>query len=268
MKHRSLALIFSLSAGLILFACSEEKKTAPQKPNAAKPKAQPSTQAADTKPPAEKLAAASGATGQLSGSVRFEGTAPVDNKIDMSSQPECVKIADDAMGNEYRIKDGKIQDVFVYVKNPPKNKYPIPSEPVLLDQKGCRYSPKVFGIMAKQKLQILNSDPMMHNIHPSGKNSFNLAMPKQGMKIEKKLKKEQVLTPIKCDVHPWMKAYAGVVKHPFFAVTDENGAFEIKNIPIGDYQLIAVHGALGSKSIEITVGEDAAVKANFEFSGK
>jgi uncharacterized protein (DUF2141 family) len=120
--------------------------------------------------------------------------------------------------------------------------------------------------MAKQPIEIVNSDPLLHNIHPSGKNTFNLAMPNQGMRLKKKFKKEQVLTPIMCDVHPWMKSYAGVVKHPFFAVTGADGAFAIKGLPAGTYTLMAVHGALGTKTTEITVSEAGDASAQFEFS--
>ena len=109
----------------------------------------------------------------------------------MSPQPACVKVTKDTMTNEYRIKDGKVQDVFVYVKNPPKKKYDVPKEAVVLDQVGCRYTPKVFGVMVKQPIEIINSDPMMHNIHPLGKNTFNLAMPNQGMKLKRSSKKSK-----------------------------------------------------------------------------
>ena len=260
--------LFCLTFGcaVLLSACPSEKKSPqPKAKPAAKPASAPAKKTVVAATKAEAPKAPAGSTGDITGSVSFKGTAPAEKKIDMSTQPACAKIASNTEANEYRIKDGKVQDVFVYVKNPPKNKYDIPSEPVVLDQKGCRYSPKVFGVMAKQKVQIINSDPMMHNIHPTGKNSFNLAMPNQGMKIEKKFKKEQVLTPIMCDVHPWMKAYAGVVKHPFFSVTGADGSFTIKGLPAGTYTLTAVHGALGTKTTEITVTE-AGASADFEFS--
>ncbi|MEE2901393.1 MAG: carboxypeptidase regulatory-like domain-containing protein [Myxococcota bacterium] len=255
-----------------LFACSDKasepaKKAVSPKPEATKPAPAAAAKTAET---ATKAAAPADAEGSgsavLSGVVSFTGDAPAETKIDMSPQPACVKVAKDTMTNEYRIKDGKVQDVFVYVKNPPKKKYDVPKEPVVLDQVGCRYTPKVFGVMVKQPIEIINSDPMMHNIHPLGKNTFNLAMPNQGMKLKKKFKKEQVLTPIMCDVHPWMKSYAGVLKHPFFAVTDAAGAFSIEGLPAGTYTVAAVHGVLGEKTTEVTVGANGEVKAEFAFT--
>jgi hypothetical protein len=262
LRFYSVTLISALALG-----CPSETKEAPKKQAAPAAKPTPAPTPTKTATAATKPATTAPATGDsISGVVQFKGTPPTEKKIDMSSQPACKKVAADTMTNEYRIKDGKVQDVFVYVKNPPKKKYAIPSEPVILDQKGCRYSPKVIGVMAKQNVQIINSDPMMHNIHPTGKNSFNLAMPTQNMKIEKKFKKQQVLTPIMCDVHPWMKSYAGVVKHPFFAVTDASGAFSIKGLAAGTYTLAAVHGALGVQTVEITVSDTGAARAAFEFS--
>jgi len=258
-------------AAVTFFACSDKGSEPAKKPESPKPAAtKPAPAAAEKTTNTATKAAAPATEGSgsvvLSGVVNFTGDIPKEKKIDMSSQPGCVKVAKDSMTNDYRIKDGKVQDVFVYVKNPPKKKYNVPKEPVVLDQVGCRYTPKVIGVMVKQPVEIINSDPMMHNIHPLGKNTFNLAMPNQGMKLKKKFKKEQVLTPIMCDVHPWMKSYAGVVKHPFFAVTDEAGAFSIKGLPAGTYTLAAVHGALGEKTTEITVGTSGEVKAEFAFT--
>ena len=174
-------------------------------------------------------------------------------KLNMKSDPQCAKISKDKVSNDVVVNGGGLADTMVYISNPPKKKYKAPKTAVTLDQKGCRYLPKVFGIMRKQPLQIINSDPMLHNIHPTGKNSFNLAMPTQGMKLKKKFKKATVFTPIKCDVHPWMKSYAGVFKHPFFAVSDSNGKFNIDGVPDGTYNIVAKHPTLGEKKGTVTV---------------
>lgn len=174
-------------------------------------------------------------------------------KLNMKSDPQCAKISKDKVSNEVVVNGGGLADAVVYIANPPKKKYKAPKKAVKLDQVGCRYTPKVFGVMAKQPIEIINSDPMLHNIHPTGKNSFNLAMPTQGMKLKKKFKKASVFTPIKCDVHPWMQAYAAVFKHPFFAVTDKNGKFSIDGVPDGSYDIVAKHPTLGEKKGKLTV---------------
>ena len=122
-------------------------------------------------------------------------------KINMKSDPQCVKEAKKkktTVSNDIVVNNGGLADTMVYIANPPKKKYKAPKKAVKLDQIGCRYTPKVFGVMRKQPIEIINSDPMLHNIHPTGKNTFNLAMPTQGMKLKKKFKKATVFTPIKC----------------------------------------------------------------------
>lgn len=193
----------------------------------------------------------------VSGTVTFKGKAPADAAIDMASDPKCKSMNAKAMTDDYKIKDGKVGDVFVYVKNAPAGDYK-PSGKVVLDQKGCMYAPKVFGIMVNQDLEVLNSDPTLHNVHAYAKpGEFNQAMPKQGQKITKKFKKKQVLVDIKCDVHKWMHASAGVMDHPFFAVSNEKGEFSFENLPDGEYDVEAVHGKLGTKTGKLKVAGGA-----------
>ncbi len=202
------------------------------------------------------LASASQAEAGLKGTVSFSGSAPAPKAVDMSSDPKCKKMSPDAKNNDLVVNGGKVADVFVYVKNPPKKKYKPTKKKVTLDQKGCRYSPKVFGVMAKQKFTIINSDPTLHNVHAFAKRGeFNQAMPKQGQKITKKFKKEQIMVPIKCDVHSWMVSYAGVLKHPFFAVTDASGNFDIdaSGLADGEYDVVFWHSKLGEKTAKAKV---------------
>lgn len=201
------------------------------------------------------LFTASHAEAGIKGAVSFKGKAAAAKPIDMSSDPKCKKMSPDAKSNDLVVNGGKVQDVFVYVKNPPKKKYK-PNGVAKLDQKGCRYTPKVLGVMKKQKIEIINSDPTLHNVHAFAKRGeFNQAMPKQGQKITKKFKKEQVMVPVKCDVHSWMEAYIGVLEHPFFATTGENGSFEIptKDLADGEYEVAFWHKKLGEKTAKVKV---------------
>ena len=133
-----------------------------------------------------------------------------------------------------------------------------------LDQVGCRYQPKVFGVMKKQKVEIKNSDPTLHNIHSFAKRGeFNVGMPTQGQKIIKKFKKNQVGASIKCDVHPWMQAYVSVFSHPFFATSGSDGAFSIADLPDGEYDVVAWHPKLGEKMGKAKV---AGGNGNVDFS--
>lgn len=212
------------------------------------------------------LAAFNAEAGNITGTISFKGKPPAAKAIDMSSDPKCKSIAKDAKTNEVVVNGGKLADVFVYVKNPPKKKYKPRTQPSL-DQKGCRYHPKVFGVMKKQKFTIINSDPTLHNVHAFAKRGeFNQAMPKQGQKIKKKFKKEQVLVHIKCDVHSWMSSYAGVLEHPFFAVSGSDGSFKIDTTDLkdGEYEIIAHHPTLGEKKGKVKVaGGNASVDFAF-----
>jgi hypothetical protein len=163
--------------------------------------------------------------------------------------------------------DRGIADVFVYVKSGISGTYPPPATAATIDQKGCRYTPHVFGVVAGQNIDILNSDPTLHNIHslPEKNEPFNLAMPVQGMKYTKKFDQPEVMIRIKCDVHGWMAAYCGVLSHPFFAVTAADGTYTIKDLPAGTYTIEAWHEKLGTQTQQVTVGAQESKQAAFTF---
>jgi len=124
--------------------------------------------------------------------------------------------------------------------------------------------------MVNQPLEIINSDPTLHNIHALPKNSpqFNIAQPKQGMKTTKSFSKTEVMVKIKCDVHSWMASYVGILEHQFYAVSDDKGNYEIKNLPAGDYEIEAWHEQYGSKTMNVSVGAADSKTADFIFEGK
>ena len=148
--------------------------------------------------------------------------------------------------------------------------FPAPTTPVVLDQRGCRYVPHVFGVQVGQPIEILNSDPTLHNIHatPKTNTEFNTAQPIQGMKTTHTFtaKEADVVVPFKCDVHGWMNASAGVLDHPYFAVTKPDGTFSIPNLPPGTYTLAAWHERLGTQDADVTVAaKESKSDANFTF---
>src|SRR5207247_7524562 len=145
-----------------------------------------------------------------------------------------------------------------------------PSTPATLDQNGCHYKPHVLGVMVNQSITITNSDPTTHNIHFTPKNNpdWNQSQPNGAASMTHKLAVAEVLVPVKCNQHPWMKSYVGVTKHPFFAVTAEDGSFSIKGVPPGKYTVVAWHegGANGTeKTMEVTVAAKARATADFSF---
>lgn len=218
-----------------------------------------------------EVPAQAGAMGDASvkGIVKFEGAAPAREAIDMKTDAVCAKAHAEPVLKEDLIvgKDGGMRNVFVYVKKGIDGKFEAPKEAAKLDQHGCAYVPHVFGIVVGQKITVHNSDGTTHNVHTFGKKNkpINQAQPAGSKELEIEWKTAEMGVPIKCDMHPWMSAVCFVVKHPFFAVTDERGAFEIKNLPAGDYTIEAVHETLGAQTMELKVAAKESKDANFTF---
>ncbi len=208
--------------------------------------------------------------GNLTGMVVLEGTPPDPEQIRMNSDPVCVGEAPNTETEYYVVGDGgSFANVFVYVKEGLGGRsFPAPSEPVVLDQISCRYTPHVFGVQVGQTLVIANSDPTLHNIHatPAINAEFNTGQPIQGMRLERTFTNPEVMVPFKCDVHGWMNAYAGVLDHPYFAVSDGSGTFDISMLPPGDYVIEAWHEELGIQTQNVTIGEKETVEISFTFT--
>jgi len=188
----------------------------------------------------------------------------------MNADPNCAALHNEPVKAETVIvnDNGTLRNVFVYVKEGVEGKtFEVPQTAVTIDQKGCQYHPHVFGIQIGQAFEIINSDATLHNIHSLAEKSkqFNLGMPIQGMKLNKKFDQPEIMVKLKCDVHPWMSAYVGVLPHPFFSVTGTNGTFEIKDLPSDEYTIEAWHEKYGTQVQQVTVGEGAA-SVDFTFS--
>ena len=190
----------------------------------------------------------------------------------MKADPACVKANEGhSPTQETFVGDaGALGNVFVYVQSGISGTFPAPTTAFVFDQKGCHYTPHVFGVQVGQPIEIVNSDATLHNIHamPKTNQEFNTAQPIQGMKTSHTFtaKEESVVIPFKCDVHGWMNAYVGVLDHPYFAVTKNDGSFSIPNLPPGKYTLAAWHEKLGTQTLEVTVAaKEAKSDANFTF---
>jgi hypothetical protein len=209
-----------------------------------------------------------GNEGSIAGVIAYTAAAPTPRKIQMDSDPICAQKGKDATSEELLVKDGKLQNVFVFVKSGlPRNTFPTPSQEVVLDQVGCRYVPHVVGLQTNQAFKVVNSDATNHNVHPVPQKNreWNETQYASAPPIIKKFPLEEVLIPVKCNQHSWMKAWVGVLKHPFFAVSGADGTFTIKGLPPGEYELEAWHEKLNSKTLKVTVKEKTEAKADFSF---
>lgn len=213
--------------------------------------------------------------GTIVGKVVMTGTPPKETPINMKGTPACAdQHTEQVFTNRVVSNDkGELKDVFVWIKTGLEGKnFEVVGEPPVLDQKGCVYEPTVFGIQAGQTLRILNSDPTLHNVHAigadgKGKDYFNLAMPQKGMELKRDdFKEADVLVKFKCEVHPWMFAWGGVVGHPYFATTDGEGNFKLENVPAGKYTVAAWQRRGGFQEMEVTVEAKAEATANFTYA--
>ena len=260
-----LAMSIMVSVLLLSLACGKKEDTA-------------NSGGGDTGTTTGTKYTATGNEGTVSGKVSLNGEAPAPQKIDMSQDANCASKNPNAMTETVVAKDGKLSNVFVYIKEgtTADNKkiadfsFDTPSAEVVLDQNGCHYVPHVLGMQPNQKLKVTNSDPTGHNIHAlpksgGGNEEWNESQPGGAPPITKTFKRSEILVPVKCNQHPWMKAYIGVVKHPFYAVTKEDGSFEIKGVPAGTYTLVAWHEKFGEKTAQIKVDAKGAVTSDFAF---
>lgn len=215
-------------------------------------------------------AGAAEAAGEITGRAIFEGTKPALPPIDMTKDPVCAArhkepvYPDDGAVNS----NGTLPNVFVYVRSgAEKYSGAPPSETVILDQRGCVYQPHVLGIMVGQKLEVVSSDPTTHNIHPLPKQNqeWNQSQPPGAPPIVKTFTHPEIMIPVKCNQHPWMKAYIGVMTNPFFAVTGRDGRFAIRGLTPGDYTLGAWTATFGTQERKVTVGAAGRATVDFRF---
>ncbi len=196
-----------------------------------------------------KAYTAKGNEGTITGTIAYNGAAPAPKKIDTSADPVCGQKSPNLATEDNVVTNGKLAYAFVYIKDGTTADgtkvgdytFTAPSDSVTLDQNGCHYRPHVLGAMVNQKLNITNSDPTQHNIHFTPKNNpdWNQSQPNGAPPLSHSFARSEVLVPVKCNQHPWMKAYVGVMKHPFFAVSAEDGTFTIKGVPPGTYTVAA-----------------------------
>jgi plastocyanin len=207
----------------------------------------------------------------LKGTVRFEGTVPKAKAISMAADPSCAKqhpspvLAQEVMADS----KGDLENAIVFVSDGlGEHTFDTPSQPVVVEQKGCQYQPHVLAVRANQPLEVVNDDPTSHNIHPTPANNreWNKAEP-PGTKVEESFAREEIAIPVKCNVHPWMRGYVAVFKHPYFAVTGKDGSFDLSNLPPGTYTIKAWHEKLGTSTQTVTIGANETKEISFVFKG-
>jgi hypothetical protein len=218
----------------------------------------------------------SGNEGTIVGVVNFAGASPAPKAISMDQDPVCAQSGAGAVAEDLVVNGDKLSNVFIYIKdgkagdkNITSLSFPPSSQPAVLDQKGCRYVPHVLGIQTNQSLNVTNSDATSHNVNVDAATNtkFNQGQPNGAAPIVKQFARAETLIPVKCNQHPWMRAYIGVVGHPFFAVSGQDGKFEIKGVPPGTYNVVAWHEKYTQgQTMSVTVGAKESKQADFNFT--
>lgn len=212
-------------------------------------------------------------SGSVTGTIRYTGKRPARELIDMSEDPACVEAHHGKAYDESLVvsSTGSLANAFIYVKKGLEGKrFAVPTTPVIIDQRGCWFRPRVMGIQVDQPLQIINSDPVTHNIHPMSEinREWNHSQGPGDSPLNRKFVKPEIMIPIKCNIHSWMHAFIGVLNHPYFSVSKEDGSFAIKNLPPGTYTIGVWQEKLGTQEQQVTITPRRETVSNFTFKGK
>ncbi|MFQ5743026.1 MAG: carboxypeptidase regulatory-like domain-containing protein [Acidobacteriota bacterium] len=209
--------------------------------------------------------------GNITGTIQFTGNAPEMQVIQMAADPYCLSKHQNENVTSQRVvvnANGSLRYVFVYVKEGLEGKtFPVPSEPVEIDQTGCMYAPHMLGIQVGQTLKVVNNDDTLHNVNvqPANNEGFNVGQPIPGMAEERTFQNPEIMIPVKCDVHPWMSAFIGVLDNPYFAVSADDGSFSLDGLPPGDYVIEAWHESFGTQTQNVTVAANQTAEISFTF---
>ncbi|MGH9869979.1 MAG: carboxypeptidase regulatory-like domain-containing protein [Candidatus Polarisedimenticolia bacterium] len=253
--HRSqLVLSYACAAAMMLAGCGGAADAPPAVPANAIP------------------AGVAVGTSVIEGRVLFTGTAPPREEIRTGSDAACRHKQESPPRREDLVTgpEGGLQYAFVHAASGLGERvFAPPTEPVTLDQKGCVYQPHVVGVQVGQPLRVVNSDPTLHNVHTMSKENrpFNFGMPVEGQQVTKHFTKPEVMVKAKCDVHPWMGAWIGVSPHPFFQVTGADGAFALRGLPAGTYEIEVWHESLGTRRETVTLQDGETRTLTFTYPG-
>jgi hypothetical protein len=245
-------LVLSVCVAFAIIGCSKKESEEP------------------TEPPAPTAVVDLATAGSISGTVKLEGAAPVFKSIDMSAEAVCTQANPTPVVPPIIVTGahGALANVVVYVKSGLGSyRFDIPSTPVVLDQKGCMYTPRVLAVMATQSFEVHNEDQTIHNVHPMPRenHAWNKSEPVGDPPIVASFSKPELAIPIACNIHPWMRAFMFVFAHPYFAITPKTGEFELKGLPPGTYTIEAWHERFGFQDQTITLGPKESKLVDFVF---
>jgi plastocyanin len=215
------------------------------------------------------------AAGNITGTVTLSGTPPPEKDITpLKEDMTCGKLVEGTPKTRFFVvgPNNGLADVVVMLKGISGKSTGASAPPLVLDQRTCQYVPSILALQTGQKLIVKNSDPVLHNVHSmsaAGNKDYNLAQMAGGADLTFTFDKPENFLKFKCDVHSWMFAWITVVDHPYFAVTDKDGKFTIKDVPAGKYTVVALHRKASPAGIEKEIEvKDADAMADFTMEVK
>jgi plastocyanin len=211
--------------------------------------------------------------GTITGTISFSGKKPKPEKITVDEDSHCAEMQKAGLYDQAVVvnENGTLANVFVYIKKGLEGKsFEPPAEAVVIDQKGCTFQPRVIGLQTGQYLNVTNSDPTTHSIHPVAQinREWNQAQEPGAEPLHRRFMTREVMIRVKCNIHSWMRAWIGAVEHPYFSVTGTDGSFELKNVPPGEYTVEAWHEKYGTQEMKVTVPPSGTQQAAFTFKGE
>lgn len=198
--------------------------------------------------------------------MRLDGVAPQPALVRMDGDAACGGAGEAAPAGDVLVRGGRIENAFVYVAAGLEARvFDEPREPVVIEQRSCAYRPRIVGAETGQEIVFVNDDPTLHNVRtmPQLSSAVNFGMSARGERRSIRIAKSEVMVQVRCDVHPWMRAYLGVLDHPYFALTGRDGAFRLANLPPGDYTIAVWHERLGRASRKTTVPSKGEARVDF-----
>ena len=212
----------------------------------------------------------------ITGTVTLKGTPPKEIEITpIMSDANCSKLHTTVPTTHFYVvgANGGLADVVVSLQGISGKSTGASAPPVVLDQKGCEYTPSIFAVQTGQKIIAKNSDPVLHNVHDvpgagSENKEKNEAQLPNGPDLTFTFSHPEMFLKFKCDVHQWMFSWVSIFDHPYFAVSGKDGTFKIANVPPGNYKIEAAHRKAGTDTKEIEVKEGEPTKVDFTLEVK
>jgi plastocyanin len=222
------------------------------------------------------LALHTASASDITGTITLKGTPPKEKDITpLKDDPNCGKFYTETPTTHFYVvgSKGELADVVVSLKGINGKSTGASAPPVVLDQKGCEYTPSIFALQTGQKITVKNSDPVLHNIHDvpgpgSANEEKNVAQMAGSPDLTFSFSHPEEFLKFKCDVHPWMFAWVSIYDHPYFDVSAKDGTFKIANVPAGKYTLQASHRKAGTVTQEIEVKDGEPTKVDLTLEAK